>query len=111
MQICIDCHGAKNGIPFNKIPFHTLENNLCYAVVVSADFFAYFFLKRSTRPAVSRSFCFPVKKGWHLLQISTLRLPTVERVSKVFPQMHETIDFMYVGWMSFFIENLRFGVI
>ena len=25
----------------------------------------YFWRKRSTRPAVSISFCFPVKKGWH----------------------------------------------
>ena len=27
--------------------------------------FPYFWRKRSTRPAVSISFCFPVKKGWH----------------------------------------------
>jgi len=26
--------------------------------------FSYFFVKRSTRPAVSNSFCLPVKKGW-----------------------------------------------
>ena len=25
----------------------------------------YFWRKRSTRPAVSISFCFPVKNGWH----------------------------------------------
>ena len=31
----------------------------------------YRFWKRSTRPAESTSFCFPVKKGWHLLQISS----------------------------------------
>ena len=32
---------------------------------------AYFFWKRSTRPAVSINFCLPVKKGWQLEQIST----------------------------------------
>lgn len=32
---------------------------------------AYFRWKRSTRPAVSISFCLPVKNGWQLEQIST----------------------------------------
>src|SRR5262249_43394921 len=43
---------------------------------------AYFLVKRSTRPAVSTSFCLPVKKGWQLEQISTFSrsLLTVERV-------------------------------
>jgi hypothetical protein len=43
---------------------------------------AYFFVKRSTRPAVSMSFCLPVKNGWQLEQISTFSLSplTVERV-------------------------------
>jgi hypothetical protein len=31
----------------------------------------YFFWKRSTRPALSTNFCFPVKNGWQLEQIST----------------------------------------
>ena len=39
--------------------------------------------KRSTRPAVSTSFCLPVKNGWHCAQISTTMSPLlVERVSK-----------------------------
>ena len=29
------------------------------------SFLSYFWRKRSTRPAVSISFCFPVKNGWH----------------------------------------------
>ena len=33
--------------------------------------FAYFLSNLSTRPAVSISFCFPVKNGWQLEQIST----------------------------------------
>jgi len=34
-------------------------------------FLEYFFWKRSTRPAVSTSFCLPVKNGWQFEQIST----------------------------------------
>jgi len=29
----------------------------------------YFFVKRSTRPSVSSSFCLPVKNGWQFAQI------------------------------------------
>ena len=48
---------------------------------------AYLRRKRSTRPAVSTSFCLPVKNGWHAEQISTLMSPLwVERVRKVLPQ-------------------------
>src|SRR5258708_18369515 len=47
--------------------------------------------KRSTRPAVSISFCLPVKNGWQAEQISTTMSPLcVERVSKVVPQAHLT---------------------
>jgi hypothetical protein len=35
---------------------------------------------RSTRPAVSMNFCFPVKKGWHFEQTSTRMSCLVERV-------------------------------
>ena len=45
----------------------------------------YFFLKRSIRPAVSTSFCLPVKNGWQAEQISTLMSLTVERVSITLP--------------------------
>ena len=50
-------------------------------------------LKRSTRPAVSISFCLPVKKGWQLEQISTrTRSPLkVERVLKALPQAQWTV--------------------
>src|ERR1700690_1980865 len=52
---------------------------------------AYFRRKRSTRPAVSISFCLPVKKGWHAEQISTWISPLwVERVVKLLPQAHIT---------------------
>jgi hypothetical protein len=45
-----------------------------------------FLLNRSTRPAVSTNFCFPVKNGWQALQISTLILASVLRVVNVLPQ-------------------------
>jgi hypothetical protein len=67
------------------------------------DFAEYFFLYRSTRPAVSTSFWRPVKKGWQLEQISSFRSPIVERVSNVFPQMQVTVAFLYSGWMPAFI--------
>jgi hypothetical protein len=34
----------------------------------------------------------PVKNGWHALQISTLILPSVLRVVKVFPQAQCTVQ-------------------
>jgi hypothetical protein len=40
----------------------------------------YFWRKRSTRPAVSTSFCLPVKKGWQLAQMSVWISASVERV-------------------------------
>ena len=52
---------------------------------------AYFRRKRSTRPAVSISFCLPVKKGWHAEQISTWISPLwVDRVVKLLPHAHIT---------------------
>ena len=51
----------------------------------------YFWRKRSTRPAVSISFCLPVKYGWQRAQISTLIAGTVERVTKVLPHAHCTV--------------------
>src|SRR5271170_4044013 len=55
---------------------------------IAAALSAYFFVKRSTRPAVSTSFCLPVKNGWQFEQISTrICWPlNVERVSNVLPQ-------------------------
>src|SRR5262249_27038481 len=47
---------------------------------------AYLRRKRSTRPAVSTSFCLPVKKGWQWYQLSTWMSPLwVELVVKVLP--------------------------
>jgi len=52
---------------------------------------AYLRRKRSTRPAVSMSFCLPVKKGWQDEQISTWMSPLcVDRVVKLLPQAHIT---------------------
>jgi hypothetical protein len=52
---------------------------------------AYFFLNRSTLPAESTSFCFPVKKGWHFEQISTFISLTVAPVSNSLPQAQCTV--------------------
>jgi len=59
--------------------------SVAYFLAVSA--LAYLRRKRSTRPAVSISFCLPVKNGWQLEQISTPMSPLcVERVVNVLPQ-------------------------
>src|SRR5262245_48947995 len=64
----------------------------------SAFAFPYFRRNRSTRPAVSTSFCFPVKKGWQFEQISTWMSPLwVERVLKVFPHAQCTRTSLYAG--------------
>src|ERR1700691_3367083 len=64
-----------------------------YFLAIEAALSAYFFVKRSTRPAVSISFCLPVKNGWQLEQISVrIALPLmVERVSNVLPQAQCTV--------------------
>jgi hypothetical protein len=69
-----------------------------------ASGFAYFWRKRSTRPAVSISFCLPVKNGWQLLQMSVLSVGSVERVWKTLPQAHFTVAVWYSGWISVFTE-------
>jgi hypothetical protein len=47
-------------------------------------------LNLSTLPAVSIIFLSPVKKGWHLLQSSTLSCFLVEPIVKVLPQEQTT---------------------
>src|SRR3954451_17571094 len=57
-----------------------------YARFLAASDFAYLRLKRSTRPAVSTSFCLPVKNGWQFEQISRPMSPLwVERVVNTLP--------------------------
>ena len=52
---------------------------------------AYLRRKRSTRPAVSNSFCLPVKNGWQFEQISTPMSPLwVDRVVNALPQAQWT---------------------
>jgi len=55
----------------------------------------YFFSNFSIRPAVSISFCFPVKNGWQLAQMATLISSVTDFVSKVFPQAHFTVAVTY----------------
>jgi hypothetical protein len=67
--------------------------------------FPYFCRKRSTRPAVSTSFCLPVKNGWQTLQMSVWISAIVERVWNVLPHAHFTVAVAYSGWMSAFMER------
>lgn len=62
----------------------------------------------STLPPASTNFCLPVKKGWHLEQISTLISPPfglVERVRTVSPQAHLIVTSSYLGWIPSFTFN------
>ena len=68
--------------PWQRSQFFAVSTGLAGA----GAFFAYLRRKRSTRPAVSMSFCFPVKKGWQAEQISTLMSPLwVDRVTNALP--------------------------
>jgi len=71
----------------------------------------YFCRKRSTRPAVSTSFCFPVKKGWQAEQMSVCISALVERVSNVLPHAHTTVAVAYSGWISLFTIGLVYNVL
>src|SRR5690606_9798972 len=64
----------------------------------------YFWRKRSTRPAVSISFCLPVKNGWQAAQMSRWIWSLVERVWNVLPHAHLTVAVAYTGWISVFIK-------
>src|SRR5271154_3542326 len=70
------------------LDFRSRASNPARYFFIAAALSAYFFVKRSTRPAVSTSFCLPVKNGWQFEQISTrICWPlNVERVSNVLPQ-------------------------
>lgn len=68
---------------------------LDFFLIGSSDFLESRARKRSTRPAVSTSFCFPVKRGWQLEQISTLISDWVDPVSQVFPHTQVTLA---LGW-------------
>jgi hypothetical protein len=54
------------------------------------------------------NFCLPVKNGWQELQISTLILGTVLRVTKVLPQAQWTLQLRYFGWIFGFTDNFSF---
>ena len=68
--------------------------------------FPYFCRKRSTRPAVSMSFCLPVKNGWQTLQMSVWISAIVDRVWNVLPHAHFTVAVAYSGWISAFMGRL-----
>src|SRR5512136_2121528 len=55
------------------------------------------------RPAVSISFCTPVKRGWHLEQISTLMFWRQDRVWMTSPQAQLIVVSTYLGWIPSFM--------
>jgi hypothetical protein len=57
----------------------------------TAAFRLNFWLKRSTRPAVSSSFCLPVKNGWQLEHTSRWIASRTDRVWNVFPHAQCTV--------------------
>ena len=71
----------------------------CRAPLAPANYslMLYFFLNLSMRPAVSTSFCLPVKKGWQDEQISTFMSFIVERVSITLPQAQVILVISYFG--------------
>ena len=77
-----------------------------YAFPVFSKCFAYRCLNFSIRPAVSISFCLPVKKGWQAEQISTLISVMTEPRSTSFPQAHNAFMWLYFGCISFFIRSI-----
>src|SRR6185437_14848712 len=95
--------GKREGLPSWGGLLSLLLLRLSYFAAASAlpaPEAAYLRRKRSTRPAVSTSFCLPVKNGWQAEQISRTMSPLwVERVSKWLPQAQRTLVFSYLGWM------------
>src|ERR1700758_2921099 len=81
------------GPGLNAVQSAVANRRYFLAAAVFAAASAYFLVKRSTRPAVSTSFCLPVKNGWQFEQISTRNISPliVERVGKEFPQAQCTV--------------------
>jgi hypothetical protein len=80
------------GIRQVALDFPCALNRLGDAVAeAQAPVFPYFWRKRSMRPAVSMSFCLPVKNGWQLEQMSVWITGAVERVSNELPHAQFTV--------------------
>jgi hypothetical protein len=64
--------GVANGLRIDERALDLLGagDRVGEAIAETQVVFPYFCRKRSTRPAVSTSFCFPVKNGWQTLQMS-----------------------------------------
>src|SRR5690242_12820056 len=95
--------------PQSNLRPYCLASAVFAAWALPASDFAYFRRKRSTRPAVSTSFCLPVKNGWQFEQISRLMAPLwVDRVVNVFPHAQCTRTSSYLGWIAAFIASDTF---
>src|SRR5260370_31234503 len=100
--------GEKTKPPSRRRPAKTRGYFLAASALPASDF-AYLRRKRSTRPAVSTSFCLPVKNGWQFEQISRLMAPLwVDRVVNAFPHAQCTRTSSYLGWIAAFIASDTF---
>src|SRR6476620_11516581 len=96
------------GLSKNSGRYFLAASSFAASALLASDL-AYLRRKRSTRPAVSTSFCLPVKNGWQLEQISRLMLPLwVDRVVNVFPHAQCTRTSSYFGWIAAFIASDTF---
>jgi hypothetical protein len=95
------CHEPRiaNRLWIEQLPFDLgrADKRVSKSIAETQVVFPYFCRKRSTRPAVSTSFCFPVKNGWQTLQMSVWISAMVERVWNVFPHAHFTVAVAYSG--------------
>ena len=90
--------GKPGGLPFEIADLKQLlrfdgKRAYFFGAAALAAASAYFFVKRSTRPAVSISFCLPVKNGWQFEQISTFSVSPlmVDRVGNELPHAQCTL--------------------
>jgi len=88
--------GVPDGLRVEQLPLDLAEAAYRFGETVAetqalAFWFWYFWRNRSTRPAVSTSFCLPVKYGWQALQMSVWISAWVERVTNVLPHAHFTV--------------------
>src|SRR5438105_224645 len=96
---CGDCKSIKIKTPLAAgFDRQSITDAYFVAFAFWASAAAYFRRKRSTRPAVSTSFCLPVKNGWQAEQISSMMSPLwVDRVVKLLPHAQCTRVVSYVG--------------
>jgi len=100
------CVADRLGIDELALDLRRTRERVGESIAEAQVVFPYFCRNRSTRPAVSMSFCLPVKNGWQTLQMSVWISAIVERVWNELPQARVTVAVAYSGWISAFMEHL-----